>query len=283
MRKNFSERYGLRPTRIEIQSKSIDEALRNKLWNILTQFYIRCNKVYVGEDKQFSYLLNRLYHKYFKEPTDEIPIKSGDCIKILINYFFTCKWYDVYDFIEFIVNNHKYYDHSEIKNIINAFNITLKEELSAYRFINGYMTEITSEEEINEIEEVLNTSLKTVKIHIEAALKHYSNKEKPDYRNSIKESISAVESIIKTIVNNENGTLSSTINKLNKKIKINSDLKEAFLKLYNYTNDKDDCIRHGLMNEPNLNFEDAKFMLVACSAFINYLTVKADKSNIKLQ
>jgi len=30
-------------------------------------------------------------------------------------------------------------------------------------------------------------------------------------------------------------------------------------------------------------FEDAKFMLIACSALINYLIVKADKSGINFE
>jgi hypothetical protein len=37
------------------------------------------------------------------------------------------------------------------------------------------------------------------------------------------------------------------------------------------------------MNEPNLNFEDAKFMLVSCSAFINYIISKASRAEIKIE
>ena len=41
-------------------------------------------------------------------------------------------------------------------------------------------------------------------------------------------------------------------------------------------------IRHALLEDPNLDAEDAKFMLVACSAFINYLWAKAAEANIKV-
>ena len=37
------------------------------------------------------------------------------------------------------------------------------------------------------------------------------------------------------------------------------------------------------MDEPNLDQEDAIFMLVSCSAFTNYLIVKADKAGIELR
>jgi len=36
------------------------------------------------------------------------------------------------------------------------------------------------------------------------------------------------------------------------------------------------------MDKPDLDFEDAKFMLVTCSAFANYLKVKAAKAEIRL-
>lgn len=38
-----------------------------------------------------------------------------------------------------------------------------------------------------------------------------------------------------------------------------------------------------MMSEPNLDQEDALYMLVICSAFVNYLIVKADKSGLSLQ
>lgn len=56
-------------------------------------------------------------------------------------------------------------------------------------------------------------------------------------------------------------------------------LKGSFEKLYGYTSDAEG-IRHALLDEPNLDFEDAKFMLVSCSAFVNYLKAKAAKAGI---
>ena len=46
-------------------------------------------------------------------------------------------------------------------------------------------------------------------------------------------------------------------------------LRNAFSSLYGYTNDAEG-IRHALLEEGNLTKADAKFMLVCCSAFINY-------------
>ena len=49
--------------------------------------------------------------------------------------------------------------------------------------------------------------------------------------------------------------------------------------IYGYTSDEDG-IRHSMLELPKINFEDAKYMLVSCSAFINYLKSKASKAGI---
>lgn len=48
-------------------------------------------------------------------------------------------------------------------------------------------------------------------------------------------------------------------------------LNGAFQKLYGYTSDAGGIIRHALLEEDSLDFKDAKFMLVSCSAFVTYL------------
>ena len=63
---------------------------------------------------------------------------------------------------------------------------------------------------------------------------------------------------------------------LNQKgVKIPTFLKSGIDKLYIYTNDKRTGIRHAMMDDSELpTFEEAKFMLVLCSAFVNYIQGK---------
>ena len=56
----------------------------------------------------------------------------------------------------------------------------------------------------------------------------------------------------------------------------------ALKNLYWFASD-DQGIRHGPKSIPTLDYEDAKFILVTCSAFINYLTQKAEKAGISLE
>jgi len=53
-------------------------------------------------------------------------------------------------------------------------------------------------------------------------------------------------------------------------------MKSAFGKLYGYTSDGTN-IRHGGIDFSHAPAEDAKYMLVSCSAFINYLKEKYAK------
>lgn len=108
----------------------------------------------------------------------------------------------------------------------------------------------------------------------------FADRKAPDYRNSIKESISAVEAICKAIADDENATLGKALKVVKDKVGLHRGLEEGFLRIYGYTNDADG-IRHALMDEPNVSSEDARFMLVSCSAFANYLTEKAQKAGVK--
>ncbi len=62
---------------------------------------------------------------------------------------------------------------------------------------------------------------------------------------------------------------------LSAKIEMHSALKAGLDKLYGYTSDKDG-IRHPILGEANVDETDARFMIVTCSAFVNFLIVKAD-------
>ena len=283
--KLFSQRKGIKPAKSAIQSDSMDDKLRNSLWNALTIFYWSKVKLvdYGYEYDNIDILLKMLWLNYFKKPIDTLSNYWTDIYQEIRKYFFDCKWYEVYDFVEFVANNY----HDEYNKVnpkfMNFCNSVLERELSAYCFVRGKITQITSEEEILEIEEALEISkpLKSINTHLKRALDLLADRKSPDYRNSIKESISAVEAICKLIAKGKKATLGQALKKIEDNVSLHPALREAFTKLYGYTNDAEG-IRHALLDEPNLSFEDAKFMLVLCSAFVNYLIGKASKAGIEI-
>lgn len=109
-------------------------------------------------------------------------------------------------------------------------------------------------------------------MHLNKALELYAKKTSGDYRNSIKESISAVEAYCREKTGE--GTLGKALNKLESNgIIIPMLLKLAFEKLYAYTNQPDTGIRHALMDDEGIytpGADEALFMLVSCCSFINF-------------
>lgn len=280
---NFSQRKGLKPVKSVMQIDSMDTDLRNGLWNALRFFYWEKmrDQSYLPNVKSIYFLFELLWHDFFKKPLDTLDNYWPNTYKAIREKFFNSAWYEVYDFIEFIANNAL--DKGNNKDFMTFCNATLERELSAYRFVDSKITQITSEQEISEIEEALKSSklLKPVSHHLKRALDLLTDRKSPDYRNSIKESISAVEATCNLIAKNTKATLGQALKELENKMDLHPALKKAFDSLYGYTSDAEG-IRHALLDESNLDFEDAKFMLVSCSAFVNYLKAKSSKTGIKV-
>lgn len=279
----FSQRHGYKLVKSVIQLDSMDSDLRNGLWNALDMCYwSKAGHTHlVKDDREIYPLIRDLWLDYLKEPIDTIPYNWKGVYKQVRSHFFICDWFEVYDFVEFIANN---YGSSSTNELFMRYsNSILEREVSGWRFIGGAIAPITSEEEIAEIEKALETTdyLKPVTTHLKTALDFLSDKKSPDYRNSIKESISAVEAICRLITGSSQATLRQALKVIKGKITLHPALEDAFSKLYGYTSDADG-IRHSLLDESTIDFEDAKFMLVSCSAFINYLKLKSSKAGIKL-
>jgi hypothetical protein len=281
----FSERYGFSPLK-GIQLKSMDKELRISLWNVIQNYFLkfieRPNSLMRKAGNNFYFFFrNEIWGQHLKKPIDDL--KSQYLISQLREVFFSnLDWYKVYDLVELIVNKYPIYPYNNRKiDFIKRCNSVLQRENSAYRIIGSIISPITSKEEINEIEEALDQKdhFKPTAIHIKDALTFLSDKEEPNFRNSIKESISAVESICKIIVKHKKATLGQALKKIELLIPIHKALKNAFSQLYGYTSEEGG-IRHALLAEPNVEFEDAKFMLVSCSAFINYLKEKVSKTDL---
>jgi hypothetical protein len=213
-------------------------------------------------------------------------LDSYDLNKFLKKWFFNAEWYDVYDFIEETLNMvRRPVFEIKTERVEELYNDVLTREFSAFRFIKGKLAPITNQEEMGELKSAIVTTsnftaLKGCNVHLQSALDKLSDKKNPDYRNSIKEAISAIESIAKVISANEKDSLGGALDKIKGKIKIHPSLEKGFKQIYGYTSDSGG-IRHALTDEASASFEDAKFMLVSCSAFINYLIAKAEKSGIK--
>ena len=284
---SFSERYGYKSIKNIIQAESMDDDLRISLWNALSMSYwneaVSGHLLSAKSNRSILWLLENIWSGYLKRPVDEIGDFWSPAHKFLKQYFNICKWYEAYDFIEFVSKN--YYDDSTNNQFRQNCNKVLECEVSRYRFVGETIAPIISKEEINEVEEALSygDELLPVSTHLKTALSLLSDRKSPDYRNSIKESISAVEAICRLIAGS-NATLGKALGEIQRqgKIDLPVNLRNAFDQLYTYTS-SEGGIRHSLLEKTDLDFEDAMFMMVSCSAFTNYLKVKTSKAGIDLE
>jgi hypothetical protein len=286
----FSQRKGIRPVAKAIQRESIDDDLRNRLWSALKidlwDHWSPRDKHYGFQDqggKGVEVVVKLIWLHYFKQPVDTIPAFDRDIPRsaydIIRECFFKGQWWESYDLIEFVIKNIPEEWKERLKERLNSF---MSSENAAYRIVGDEIVEITDEQEIETIETAMDKGLKACRSHLTRAIELVSDRKQPDFRNSIKESISAVEAACKVFASMPKATLGDCIKVIKSNGTIHPAFEKALLSLYGYTSDEGG-IRHALTDESvTPAYSDAKFMLVASSAFVNFLLTKAAELGIKI-
>ena len=271
---SFSGRNGLVPDGMELEQTS--QTLRKR---IFARFYKQEYSYYnVSDFSNYTTGIEDMMIEMgvqYEFPKNEI-IRQKNAEALEDEVVYSDEWYVIFDFIERYL---RMCDGEKLHLMTDEFNRILEDEVSAYRIADRIVVPITDNAEIETIRTAMNTEYDAINNHMAKALELYADRRKPDYENSIKESISAVESTCCLITGQSgtNATLGRTIKKLKDHgIHIHSALESAFSSLYGYTSDENG-IRHGGIDFQGAPAEDAKYMLVSCSAFVNYLIEKWSK------
>ncbi|MBR5970563.1 MAG: hypothetical protein IK016_09505 [Lachnospiraceae bacterium] len=290
-RGGFSDRNGIKPENREIQLTEFDKRTRVQLQNMISSFY---SAVY-GGDLYYSRPYVQSFIRFvmgtiYSVCIDEREIYDDDMVVAAIHKTILEDEYDdVLTLIEALIQywdkylrlekGCEYYDEYSRKyretSIYEQANRVFKREYIGYRFVNQIIVKISDSYEIDAIRETLDTKHKPVYDHISKANKLLADRDNPDYENSIKESISAVEAMgcIITGAKGKEATLGKVLKKMEENgVDMHKGLQSAFEKLYGYTSDANGIRHAGDIGSPSSTFEEAKFMLVTCCAFINYLT-----------
>ncbi len=244
------------------------DSTRTRIWHAFAKEY-----VFGKAPRQFNIVEDVL--SYFGKPYSytQIFTDHGENTEKLQRFICSeARWYDVADFIEFTLKN------TEEKADLEAqYKTILEDEKTGYQLIAGLVTPITNEAEIATIEEALKKTPQHISESIKKSLKLFSDFKHRDYNNAVKEIITALEALCCTIVEGEENTLGHAVDRLSKHgVVINEHLVNAIKELYKYTN-KEEGIRHGGTEYKDVTPEDAKFMIVTCSAIINMLVEKWGK------
>jgi hypothetical protein len=277
---SFSQRNGLEPLEKPIQEADLDDRTKNRLWNYCSSIVDE----WVKNDPHDAIFARLFFDEFLGENMSNMPRRAFQFRAHVEQNFLSSSYNEAYEFLEFIANfltvlkeridQQKRYgvEYQTAVDFTAKCNTILAAERSAFRFVGAELAKITDENELSEIETASRSTegRAGARTHIKQALAHYSNRDAPDFRNSVKESISAVESTAKWFVGEQNATLGAALRKIEQEYGLHAALKEGFSKLYGWTND-DSGIRHALMGKDTVTEADARYMLVSCSAFCNYL------------
>lgn len=285
VRNGFSDKAGIGSCNTAMQFQELDNRTRtilcNDLFKILTAIFDHVS-IY-GDNTIVLHLCQDMEAQVF----NRFNILDGNLWPGFNNYYSNniadvitnAIYNEVFDIIEYIGHwvDHHFYGQEYCGQVSSVINAVFLSEYVGYRFVNNTIVPITDNVELETIQTASGSQLDGCRIHINKAIDFLSDRTNPDYKNSIKESISAVESICATIAAKPKATLGDALKILESQRGLKGHLKSAFEKLYAYTNEKGG-IRHAEGSvESEVSFDEAKFMLVSCCAFVNYLTTEYGK------
>lgn len=297
VRGGFSEKIGLSTCTIKMQTNEFDDRTRtligNHLYDVLSVVFSYASTIgisrYLNPSRQSP--LQAMSSDFCKDVLSEVlnvsvHLPSNKFYNWEANYdrfaeiISSAPYNEVLDFLWYVC--HWIATHttstSFVHEIYNGFNQLFEKEYVGYRFVAGEITPITNGLEIQEIEQACQIPFEGAHVQLQKALGFLSDREHPDYKNSIKESISAVESVCKVIANKPKAELGDALKALIAEgYPIQGALKTGILALYGYTCEAGG-IRHAEREtESTVTFEEAKFMMVTCSAIVNYLVAEYGK------
>lgn len=281
----FSQRLGITSPRTSVQRRSMDKRLANRSWSLIHLYFFRDRENWLWDDEVGRLLFFVLWDDFLGEAVDRVSNETQKPINFFRSWYEQAKWNEKYDLIQFLADLQNRTDTSsaasELRHLaeqfVSATNDLLQKEKSAYRFVGEFLSEITDESEIVEIEAALAAPEKYsgAKAHISLALQKYSDRDAPDYRNSVKESISAVESAFAAFNGEKKRNMAAALSAAEKNgLVLQPALRTGILNLYGWTSDESG-IRHALLDGSDAVTEhEARLMLVLCSAFVNYVASK---------
>ena len=277
----FSERYGYEQLPEPMALEQLSDGLRREIWNRLRGNLLKNRKVrsatgYYYFAQEFKRFIERLFGKLLKLPEDEISTGYEDVLGLFKRTILEGRFDQLLSLIELTANDDSV-DSRFAGKIAELFDshaaaYWLDVIRKPYRFFPR-----SSPEQGYAVQQALKTvedrGMTGASAHLRKAAGFINTQRYPD---AISNSILAVESVARIIDPKAENTLGPALKSLEKAGVINHPaLKEAFSKLYGYTNNEQG-IRHALLDKGSaaVELDEAVFMFGACASFAAYLVNK---------
>ena len=277
---SFSQRHGYEGLPEPMRLEELSDELRREVWNTmrielldLGTYNPLGRRIFNPDGERY---VERALGRYLKVPESRVNTDFDGVLEAFELKIMEEGFNRVLDLLEIWLNDPLGRQQVAIQ-IANIF----KDCVAPYRLnLNDkpmHFFPITSEEQGNAVQHSLETLVDHrrdgASTHLRQAVEHINARQ---FSDSVADSILAVESVARTIDPDANRTLTPALNALERDgILRHSALKQAFVKLYGYTNDQEG-IRHALINSdsPDVDMHEAIFMFGVCASFAAYLSAK---------
>lgn len=235
VRNGFSDRNNLDPISKLIQLENFTTDSRVVLFNTFKKIRDYClSKYHLNNDYISKYIKENLFCEIYIDKYEDSYEKIMGQVQ---DVFLSNPFHEVLTTIEFLSNIYYFnFDDLQINkwdfnyqkekekylNPYKVFNQTFEDEFIGYRFVNKKIIKISDKNEMNSIENACQTPNERVNSSIEKALDFIGENEKKDYKNSIKESLTAVETYCNYFLHTTGLTLGKALNQVTQKTTIHT-------------------------------------------------------------
>ena len=295
VRLTFSQREGKVPLPDAMRLGHLSKSFRNVLWLFVDAAikdsyphndYYQDDGVY--KNSEFGKLIQLYIFRVKNEPHDQLDHTMYNHSTLLKKTILHGGYHCVMTFVEFIlrqtISTHNVVMIDFRKNLETlfhrddvAYTVQIIHKLPTIVPRSSPESTIATECAIETVEQEGSDGAKT---HLRIAVERLNSQ---DYADSIKHSISAVESIARTIDPRASKDLGPALDSLQTaNVLKHKAFKDALNKLYGYTSDEKG-IRHSLLEKgvANVGLDEAVFMFAACAAFGAYLINSAKVLGVK--
>lgn len=273
-RLTFEQAHAGAPLPAQLKTREISEEFRAVLWAYIYE-ELKDSEVRGSEGShlgdRWDTILRDEWIYRAHNAADEYPWRFPKIVERVKAQILGANWSSLLGWLEFVLKHP-----SRPDNFANQIDHYMQSCRLAYRVFDSIVIcPICSEADRQTIEGAF-ADLAASEFH--GARKHLSDAAGKltagDDAGSIRESIQAVESVIRVL--EPDGDFSKALAKLEAKTKIHGALKAGFNSIYGFTSDAQG-IRHALLDKASADVDetDALFMIGACAAFVSYLINKA--------
>ena len=214
--------------------------------------------------------------RYYNKPESQINPNYTLVVEYMESIMMGHDFNQVLDFIEIIIEENVIPNNVGLKigELFEKHEAAYRLDFSStpYRFVPSASIE-QSESTQHALQTLHEGNMDGATTHLRQAAEHINACQ---YADAITDCILAVESVARIIDPQSSATLGPALHSLEQTGVLNHPvLKQAFLKLYGYTNDEQG-LRHALLDQDaaDVGLSEAMFMFGACASFAAYLAQK---------